>query len=307
MLDAALFGCGDSRQMLARAGALVVDDVGADEQQTVGPGKCRTQRRRALRTSTPLAARPATLPGSRVVAMIFLAPLASRYSITVRANGPLAPVTSSVALRKSGICCSSPLVGRSVALFNAARLVYEGPSRRESRYRMESATYATDGGRKGGTLPADGNPEVTAKRTAVKGADAYGIDVADVIEGWQRAAASDGSLMDCPVRGVLDKISDKWSMLLVMTLAGGPMRFNRLRRKVPDISQKMLTQTLRNLQRDGLVEREVFPTLPPSVEYRLSPLGRSLIAPFGHLIRWANDNHPMIDTSRASFDRAAEV
>src|SRR3989337_1732269 len=103
--------------------------------------------------------------------------------------------------------------------------------RKESRYRMESATYAIGGARKGGTLAADGNPEVTARRSTGKGADASGIDVAAVIAGWQRAAAGDGSLADCPVRTVLDKISDKWSMLLVMTLASGPMRFNRLRRE----------------------------------------------------------------------------
>ena len=110
---------------------------------------------------------------------------------------------------------------------------------------------------------------------------------------------------NCPVRGVLDKISDKWSMLLVMTLASGPKRFNQLRRDVPDISQKMLTQTLRDLQRDGMVARRVFDTKPPSVEYRLTPLGESIIVPFGHLIRWAGENHPQIDRARMEFDAAA--
>lgn len=109
---------------------------------------------------------------------------------------------------------------------------------------------------------------------------------------------------NCPVRGVLDKISDKWSMLLVMTLAGGPKRFNQLRRDVPDISQKMLTQTLRDLQRDGMVARQVFDTKPPSVEYRLTPMGESIIVPFGHLIRWAGENHRQIDRSRMEFDAA---
>jgi len=109
---------------------------------------------------------------------------------------------------------------------------------------------------------------------------------------------------DCPVRGVLDKISDKWSMLLVMTLASGPKRFNQLRREVPDISQKMLTQTLRALQRDGMVARQVFDTKPPSVEYRLTPLGQSIIVPFGHLIEWAGKNHKLIEASRHAFERA---
>lgn len=110
---------------------------------------------------------------------------------------------------------------------------------------------------------------------------------------------------NCPVRGVLDKISDKWSMLLVMTLAGGAKRFNQLRREVPDISQKMLTQTLRDLQRDGMISRQVFDTKPPSVEYRLTELGESIIVPFGYLIRWADENFSHIDRSRAEFDRAA--
>ena len=113
---------------------------------------------------------------------------------------------------------------------------------------------------------------------------------------------SGGSLMDCPVRGVLDRISDKWSMLLVMTLADGPKRFNQLRREVPDISQKMLTQTLRDLQRDGMVARRVYDTKPPSVEYRLTAMGESIIVPFGHLIAWATDNHGRISAARMDFD-----
>lgn len=116
---------------------------------------------------------------------------------------------------------------------------------------------------------------------------------------------SGGSLQDCPVRGVLDRISDKWSMLLVMTLAEGPKRFNQLRREVPDISQKMLTQTLRDLQRDGMVARRVYDTKPPSVEYRLTPMGESIIVPLGHLIDWANENHKRIGMARTAFDDAA--
>lgn len=122
------------------------------------------------------------------------------------------------------------------------------------------------------------------------------------IERWN--SAPEGPASDCPVRGVLDKISDKWSMLLVMTLASGPRRFNQLRREVPDISQKMLTQTLRDLQRDGMVARRVFDTKPPSVEYRLTALGESIIVPFGHLIQWAGENHPQIDAARVAFDGA---
>lgn len=120
---------------------------------------------------------------------------------------------------------------------------------------------------------------------------------------WNDAALQPGG-GHCPVRDVLDKIGDKWSMLLVMTLAGGPKRFNQLHREIPDISQKMLTQTLRDLQRDGLVARQVFDTKPPSVEYRLTPLGHSLIVPFGQLIEWANSSFPSIDAARGAFDGA---
>ncbi|ODT69748.1 MAG: HxlR family transcriptional regulator [Pelagibacterium sp. SCN 63-23] len=123
------------------------------------------------------------------------------------------------------------------------------------------------------------------------------------MERWNAAAFEPGG-GQCPVRNVLDKIGDKWSMLLVMTLAAGPKRFNQLHRDIPDISQKMLTQTLRDLQRDGLVARQVFDTKPPSVEYRLTPLGHSLIVPFGQLIEWANARIPEIDAARSSFDAA---
>jgi len=130
-----------------------------------------------------------------------------------------------------------------------------------------------------------------------------GRDMASVyVERWNAAAAAGGTGA-CPVRDVLDRIGNKWSMLLIMTLASGAKRFNQLHREVPDISQKMLTQTLRELQRDGLVSRQVFDTKPPSVEYRLTPLGHSLIEPFGHLIEWANESIKTIQGSRADFDR----
>jgi len=132
-----------------------------------------------------------------------------------------------------------------------------------------------------------------------------GDDLAAIyVERWN-AASGQGKTEDCPVRNVLDRLGDKWSMLLVMTLAGGPRRFNQLHRAVPDISQKMLTQTLRDLQRDGLVARQVFDTKPPSVEYRLTPLGHSLIVPLGYLIDWANDSKGRIDAARTAFDTVA--
>lgn len=109
---------------------------------------------------------------------------------------------------------------------------------------------------------------------------------------------------DCPIRGVLDRIGDKWSCLLILTLAERPHRFGQLRRAVPDISQRMLTETLRSLQRDGLIDRRVFPTTPPSVEYRLTALGTSLLEPMWGLVAWADEKRAAITRAQGAFDQA---
>jgi|TARA_R110000751_G_scaffold50926_3_gene112113 DNA-binding HxlR family transcriptional regulator len=109
---------------------------------------------------------------------------------------------------------------------------------------------------------------------------------------------------NCPVRDVMSRLSGKWSTLLLEALAEKPHRFGELRRLVPDISQRMLTQTLRDLQRDGYIEREVFPTKPPSVEYRMTPLGRSLFGPLSKVLAWAAENHDAVRAARRSFDDA---
>jgi DNA-binding HxlR family transcriptional regulator len=108
--------------------------------------------------------------------------------------------------------------------------------------------------------------------------------------------------MDCPVRDVMDRISGKWSTLLMLELVGGPMRFGELRRRVPDISQRMLTQSLRELQRDGYLGRKVYPTQPPSVEYSLTDLGHSFMKPLSALLQWAEANHDRIRDCRAAYD-----
>jgi len=105
----------------------------------------------------------------------------------------------------------------------------------------------------------------------------------------------------CPVRQVLDQVGDKWTTLIIMLLDESPARFNALRRAIPDISQRMLTQTLRNLQRDGLVARQVYPTVPPAVEYSLTPLGRSLLGPINVLAQWANENMAEVMRAREAF------
>lgn len=101
---------------------------------------------------------------------------------------------------------------------------------------------------------------------------------------------------------LLSRIGDKWTVLVVMTLAGGSKRFNELRREIPSVSQRMLTLTLRNLERDGLVNRTPTPTIPPRVDYELTDLGRSLQEPVVALSQWALDNVQAIHTAQASFD-----
>ena len=137
--------------------------------------------------------------------------------------------------------------------------------------------------------PPATNPPTAAAASLVQG-----------FQGWM--SSNDLSPAACPVRDVLDQLGDKWSTLLLIALAGGPRRFGVLRRTVPDISQRMLTQTLRDLQRDGLIRRQVFPTKPPSVEYSLSPLGTSLLEPLAALVAWAERNHADIRVARARYD-----
>ncbi|MBX4896667.1 winged helix-turn-helix transcriptional regulator [Rhizobium bangladeshense] len=108
----------------------------------------------------------------------------------------------------------------------------------------------------------------------------------------------------CPVRDMMQQIGGKWSTLLLEVLAAEPRRFGELRRMLPDISQRMLTQTLRDLQRDGYIAREVFPTKPPSVEYSMTDLGRSLYQPLSQLLNWAEANHDAVRAARSRFDSA---
>jgi DNA-binding HxlR family transcriptional regulator len=110
---------------------------------------------------------------------------------------------------------------------------------------------------------------------------------------------------NCPVRDVMQQINGKWSTLLVEALSQRAYRFGELKRAVPDISQRMLTQTLRELQRDGYIEREVFPTKPPSVEYRMTELGRSLYQPLSQLLNWAEANHERVRAARRRFDESS--
>jgi DNA-binding HxlR family transcriptional regulator len=110
---------------------------------------------------------------------------------------------------------------------------------------------------------------------------------------------------NCPVREVLDRIGDKWSLLLLLTLKERPHRFNALSRAVPDISRRMLTETLRSLERDGLVWRKVTPAKPPAVEYGLTERGASLVMQVQPLVDWAEAHLSQIRADRSAFDLRA--
>ncbi len=109
-----------------------------------------------------------------------------------------------------------------------------------------------------------------------------------------------------PVTDILSRVGDKWSVMIVMLLGPGPKRFNEIRRAINGISQRMLTLTLRGLERDGLVTRTVTPSIPPRVDYELTELGQSLRCPIDALGEWAFANRDRIDAARARFDEAAD-
>lgn len=109
---------------------------------------------------------------------------------------------------------------------------------------------------------------------------------------------------DCGIRDVLDRLGDKWSVLVVVELAAGIRRFRQLQRAMPGISQRMLTLTVRRLERDGLLSRTVHPTIPPQVEYELTPMGHSLTHLIKALSLWSLDHREAIAGSRSAWDTA---
>ncbi|MFC6020720.1 winged helix-turn-helix transcriptional regulator [Plantactinospora solaniradicis] len=112
---------------------------------------------------------------------------------------------------------------------------------------------------------------------------------------------------DCEVRQILDRIADKWSLLVIALLDRRSLRFTELRRKVDGISQRMLARTLRHLERDGLVTRTVYPTVPPRVDYELTPMGATLHETIRALVHWTETHQNAIATARAAYDvRMAE-
>src|SRR5579863_1474196 len=110
----------------------------------------------------------------------------------------------------------------------------------------------------------------------------------------------------CPaIREVLNRVGDKWSVLVVSLLGDGTKRFSELRRMIEGISQRMLTLTLKGLERDGLITRTMYPTIPPRVEYELTATGRTLLAPIESLAKWATANRATIQEARDRFDTRA--
>lgn len=111
----------------------------------------------------------------------------------------------------------------------------------------------------------------------------------------------------CEVRHVLDRIGDKWSMLVIVLLGPGPRRFTALRREIDGISQRMLTLTLRQLERDGIVSRTIFPVVPPRVDYALTPLGHSLLDATRAIVDWTIAHREEIASSRLVYDARHEA
>lgn len=122
----------------------------------------------------------------------------------------------------------------------------------------------------------------------------------------ERSAAYDAYLAECPARKLLDRISDKWVSLTINALADGPQRYSDLQRRLASVSQKMLTQTLRNLERDGLITRTVQPTVPLRVDYQLTPLGHSLQPVMRAVKDWAEQHMDEVEDARAMYEASKE-
>jgi len=112
----------------------------------------------------------------------------------------------------------------------------------------------------------------------------------------------------CPIRDVLERLGDRWTMLVLLTLEqGGTLRFTALKSRIQDVSQRMLAQTLRRLEHDGLVSRTVYPTIPPRVDYALTPLGVSFLQPLHGLLAWAQAHHEQVRAARRAYAPPAHI
>jgi DNA-binding HxlR family transcriptional regulator len=135
---------------------------------------------------------------------------------------------------------------------------------------------------------------------------AVAVDAAELFARIEKGGVHAVSESCRPITEILARVGDKWSVMIVRLLGFGPKRFNEIKRAINGISQRMLTLTLRGLERDGLVTRTVFPTIPPRVDYELTDLGRSLFPPIDALGAWAFENRHEIEAARARFDAQGE-
>jgi DNA-binding HxlR family transcriptional regulator len=111
----------------------------------------------------------------------------------------------------------------------------------------------------------------------------------------------------CPIREILERVGDKWSLQVIFHLGDGPQRFTGLKRSIDGVSQRMLTVTLRGLERDGIVSRTMYPVIPPRVEYELTPLGETLRDAASALVSWADAHLAEVDAARAAYDARASM
>ncbi len=111
----------------------------------------------------------------------------------------------------------------------------------------------------------------------------------------------EGFLSHCPIRTILDRLGDRWTLLVLVELQKGTRRFSVLRKQIPDISPRMLSLTVRRLEEDGMVSREVFPTIPPKVEYTITPLGLSFVQSLNVVVQWAAENREAVLAARNAY------
>jgi len=148
--------------------------------------------------------------------------------------------------------------------------------------------------------------DVTHGRRALESRTQGGLSHAELFSRIEKNGVESVASACRPVTDILSRVGDKWSVMIVMLLGPGPRRFNEIRRAINGISQRMLTLTLRGLERDGLVTRTVFPTIPPRVDYELTQMGQSLRCPIDALGEWAFAHRDEVDAARARFDAALE-
>jgi DNA-binding HxlR family transcriptional regulator len=168
---------------------------------------------------------------------------------------------------------------------------------------MEAACAAEAGSETGALYPAEAAGTADVLRAAEAAGTAEAPSAAEVAGGAGTAATAPGAHpTTCRAREVLQRVGDKWSVLVIDLLGQGTMRFTELHRAIDGITARMLTVTLRGLERDGIVTRTIHPVIPPRVEYALTPMGRTLLDTIGQLVSWTDSHLPEIEAARAAYD-----